>query len=127
MSTGNPRERLGLPRVAQIGYVVRDLDAAIALYDPLLHWSADTKFAYLERPDDPTLIELLQMPGAAPGSMATRWASLELLTGNALRVAAEPGSQRPLRRRTASASATCFAAWSCELKTWRTMPSRSIT
>jgi catechol 2,3-dioxygenase-like lactoylglutathione lyase family enzyme len=147
--------RLGLPRVAQIGYVVRNLDAAIALYDPLFgpfrrmdgsvqaaeyrgrladcrlelafgwsgeleieliawisgdcphreflekgregmhhlqfrvddcdgwiarlrplgyqpiwykHRSADTKFAYLERPDDPTLIEFLQMPPTGPGS-----------------------------------------------------------
>ena len=33
------------------------------------HWSADTKFAYLERPGDPTLIEFLQMPGG-PGSIA---------------------------------------------------------
>jgi len=157
MSTGSPLHRLGLPRVAQIGYVVRDLDAAIALYDPLFgpfkrmdgsvqaaeyrgrradcrlelafgwsgdleielitwvsgdsphreflekgregmhhlqfrvddcdgwveklrplgyesiwykHWSADTKFAYLERADDPTLIEFLQMPAGGPGSVA---------------------------------------------------------
>jgi len=149
-------ERMGLPRVAQIGYVVRDLEAAIRLYDPLFgpfktmdgsvqaaryrgrladcrlelafgwsgdveieliqwvsgdcphrefiekgregmhhlhfrvedcdgwveklrplgydaiwtkHWSADTKFAYLERAGDPTLIEFLQMPGG-PGSMS---------------------------------------------------------
>jgi catechol 2,3-dioxygenase-like lactoylglutathione lyase family enzyme len=147
--------RLGLPRVAQIGYVVRDLDAAIALYDPLFgpfqrmdgsvqaaeyrgrladcrleiafgwsgdleieliawlsgesphreflekgregmhhlqfrvgdcdgwiaklrplgyqpiwykRWSADTTFAYLERADDPTLIEFLQMPAGGPGA-----------------------------------------------------------
>jgi catechol 2,3-dioxygenase-like lactoylglutathione lyase family enzyme len=143
-------QQLGLPRVAQLGYVVRDLDAAIRLYDPLFgpfrrmdgsvqgveyrgrladcrlelafgwsgeleieliqwisgecphrefiekgregmhhlqfrvddcdawiaklaplgyariwykRWSADTTFAYLERPGDPTLIEFLQMPG----------------------------------------------------------------
>jgi len=31
-------------------------------------WSADTTFAYLERPDDPTLIELLQMPEGGPSS-----------------------------------------------------------
>jgi catechol 2,3-dioxygenase-like lactoylglutathione lyase family enzyme len=35
MDARNALARLGLPRVAQIGYVVRDLDAAIALYDPL--------------------------------------------------------------------------------------------
>ena len=155
MSTGHPLQRLGLPRVAQIGHVVRDLDAAIALYDPLygpftrmdgsvqaveyrgrladcrlelgfgwsgdveieliawisgdcphreflekgregMHhlqfrvddcdgwiaklrplgyrtvwykrYSADTTFAYLERADDPTLIEFLQMPPGGPGS-----------------------------------------------------------
>jgi hypothetical protein len=156
MGGATEMERMGLPRVAQIGYVVRDLDAAIRLYDPLFgpfttmngsvqqaryrgkpadchlelalgwsgdleiefiqwvsgdcphrefiekgregmhhlqfrvedcdawvekllplgydtiwykHWSADTKFAYLERAGDPTLIEFLQMPGA-PGSMS---------------------------------------------------------
>ena len=149
MSTGDALRRVGLPRVAQIGYVVRDLEAAIRLYDPLFghfktmdgsvqaaryrgrladcrlelafgwsgdveieliawvsgdsphrefiergregmhhlqfrvddcdawiaklaplgyariwykRWSADTIFAYLERPGDPTLIEFLQMP-----------------------------------------------------------------
>jgi len=147
---------LGLPQVAQVGYVVRDLQAAIKLYEPLfgpfrsmdgsvqdatyrgrradcklelafgwsgdveieliqwvsgdcphrefiekgregmhhLHfrvddcdgwirkleplgfrsiwykkWSADTTFVYMERANDPTLIEFLQMPGA-PGSMS---------------------------------------------------------
>jgi len=156
MSGAEAMERVGLPRVAQIGYVVRDLEAAIRLYDPLFgpfqtmngsveqahyrgrladchlelafgwsgdveieliqwvsgdcphrefiergregmhhlhfrvedcdawveklrplgydaiwykHWSVDTKFAYLERAGDPTLIEFLQMPGA-PGSMS---------------------------------------------------------
>jgi methylmalonyl-CoA/ethylmalonyl-CoA epimerase len=156
MSDSSTFQRVGLPRVAQIGYVVRDLEAAIRLYDPLFgpfrrmdgsvekaryrgrladcrlelafgwsgdveieliqwfsgdcphrefiekgregmhhlhfrvedcdawveklrplgyeaiwtkHWSADTKFAYLERAADPTLIEFLQMPGG-PGSMS---------------------------------------------------------
>jgi catechol 2,3-dioxygenase-like lactoylglutathione lyase family enzyme len=156
MSGAKEIGRVGLPRVAQIGYVVRDLERAIRLYDPLFgpfrtldgsvqaahyrgrladcklelafgwsgdveieliqwvsgdcphrefiekgregmhhlhfrvedcdawverlrplgydaiwakHWSADTKFAYLERPGDPTLIEFLQMPGG-PGSIA---------------------------------------------------------
>ena len=31
-------------------------------------WSADTVFAYLERPGDPTLIEFLQMPPDGPGA-----------------------------------------------------------
>ncbi len=31
-------------------------------------WSADTVFAYLERPGDPTLIEFLQMPPGGPGA-----------------------------------------------------------
>ena len=35
MSGAEAMERVGLPRVAQIGYVVRDLEAAIRLYDPL--------------------------------------------------------------------------------------------
>ena len=156
MSSAKEIRRVGLPRVAQIGYVVRDLDAAVRLYDPLFwpfktmngsvqealyrgrladcqlelafgwigdveieliqwvsgdcphrefiekgregmhhlhfrvedcdawveklrplgyevvwykHWSADTKFAYLERPGDPTLIEFLEMPGG-PGSIS---------------------------------------------------------
>jgi len=156
MSGARAIRRVELPRVAQIGYVVRDLAAAIRLYDPLFgpfktmdgsvqaatyrgrladcrlelafgwsgdveieliqwvsgdcphrefiekgregmhhlhfrvedcdgwveklrplgyeaiwykHWSADTKFAYLERAGDPTLIEFLQMPGG-PGSMS---------------------------------------------------------
>jgi hypothetical protein len=155
MSSTSPLSRLGLPPLAQIGYVVRDLDAAVARYDPLFgpfrrmdgsvpaaeyrgrladcrlelafgssgpleieliawisgecphreflekgregmhhlqfrvdhcdgwiarlrplgwspiwykRWSVDTTFAYLERADDPTLIELLQMPAGGPGS-----------------------------------------------------------
>ena len=151
----SPLRGVGLPRVAQIGYVVRDLDAAIALYDPLFgpfqrldgsveaaqyrgrladcrleiafgwsgdveieliawvsgdsphrefiesgregmhhlqfrvddcdawiaklrplgyepiwykRWSEDMTFAYLERRDDPTLIEFFQKPGP-PGSL----------------------------------------------------------
>jgi hypothetical protein len=155
MSTRHELQALGLPRVAQLGHVVRDLDAAIALYDPLFgpfrrmdgsvqaaeyrgrladcrlelafgwsgeleieliawisgdcphreflekgregmhhlqfrvgdcdgwiaklrplgyqpiwykRWSADTTFAYLERADDPTLIEFLQMPAGGPGA-----------------------------------------------------------
>jgi len=148
--------KLGLPQVAQVGYVVRDLQASMKLYEPLfgpfrtmdgsvqqatyrgrladcklelafgwsgdveieliqwvagdcphrefiekgregmhhLHfrvedcdgwirrleplgyrtiwykqWSPDTVFAYLERANDPTLIEFLQMPGG-PGSVS---------------------------------------------------------
>lgn len=151
-------KQLGLPPIAQLGHVVRDLQAAMALYEPLygpfstmdgsiqaatyrgriadaklamafgrsgdleielIEWqggesphrefiergregihhvqfrvedcdgwiervkplgyevvwykrySADTTFAYLERPGDPTLIEFLQMPPAGPGTGTT--------------------------------------------------------
>jgi hypothetical protein len=39
-------------------------------YEPVWYknWSADTRFCYLERPGDPTLIELLEMPPGGPGS-----------------------------------------------------------
>jgi hypothetical protein len=39
-------------------------------YEPIWYknWSADTRFCYLERPGDPTLIELLEMPPGGPGS-----------------------------------------------------------
>jgi hypothetical protein len=38
-------------------------------YTPIWYkrWSADTRFAYLERPGDPTLIEFLEMPPGGPG------------------------------------------------------------
>lgn len=155
--TGNVLKQLGLPPIAQLGHVVRDLRAAMALYEPLygpfttmdgsvqevtyrgrladaklalafgrsgdleielIEWqggesphrefiergregihhvqfrvddcdgwiekvkplgyeviwykrfSADTIFAYLERPNDPTLIEFLQMPLTGPGTGA---------------------------------------------------------
>ena len=157
MNADHPITRLGLPPADQIGFVVRDLDAAMALYDPLfgpfstmdgsvkkaiyrgqpkdlmlnigfgrsgdleielIQWvdgysphrefiargregmhhlrcrvedadgwiekaktvgyqvvwykqfSADTTFAYLERPGDPTLIEFLQMPANGPQTPA---------------------------------------------------------
>jgi hypothetical protein len=150
-------KQLGLPPIAQLGHVVRDLRAAMALYEPLygpfttmdgsvqevtyrgrladaklaiafgrsgdleielIEWqggesphrefiergregihhvqfrvddcdgwiekvkplgyeviwykrySTDTTFAYLERPNDPTLIEFLQMPLTGPGTGA---------------------------------------------------------
>lgn len=57
-----------------IRFRVEDADAWIARMEPLGYvaiwykrWSADTTFAYLERSGDPTLIEILQMPGG-PGS-----------------------------------------------------------
>ena len=31
-------------------------------------WSEDTRFGYLERAGDPTLIEFLEMPPGGPGS-----------------------------------------------------------
>lgn len=31
-------------------------------------WSADTVFAYLENPNDPLIVELLQMPAGGPGA-----------------------------------------------------------
>jgi methylmalonyl-CoA/ethylmalonyl-CoA epimerase len=149
MTTQNALKSLGLPKVAQIGYVVRDIRAAVKLYDPLFgpfkfmdgsvdqvdyrgrkadvkldigfgysgdveieliqwiggesphrefiergregmhhlqfrvddcdgwieklktvgyntiwykRWSADTRFVYMERDNDPTIIEFLQMP-----------------------------------------------------------------
>lgn len=155
--TGNVLKQLGLPPIAQLGHVVRDLRAAMALYEPLygpfttmdgsvqevtyrgrladaklalafgrsgdleielIEWqggesphrefiergregihhvqfrvddcdgwiekvkpvgyeviwykrySADTTFAYLARPNDPTLIEFLQMPLTGPGTGA---------------------------------------------------------
>ena len=53
---------------------VEDCDAWVARLERLGYtriwykrWSPDTVFAYLERPGDPTLIELLQMP-APPGA-----------------------------------------------------------
>lgn len=156
--TSNVLKQLGLPPIAQLGHVVRDLRTAMALYEPLygpfttmdgsvqaatyrgrvadvklaiafgrsgdleielIEWqdgesphrefiergregihhvqfrvddcdgwiekvkplgyeviwykrfSADTTFAYLERPDDPTLIEFLQMPPSGPGTDTT--------------------------------------------------------
>jgi methylmalonyl-CoA/ethylmalonyl-CoA epimerase len=157
MTSDHPLIRLDLPPADQIGFVVRDLKAAMALYDPLFgpfstmdgsvkavqyrggvadvsldiafgrsgdleieliewvsghsphrefiergregmhhlrfrvddadHWiekaktvgfqaiwykrySADTTFAYLERENDPTLIEFLQMPANGPTAPA---------------------------------------------------------
>ena len=157
MNADHSLTHLGLPPADQIGFVVRNLDAAMALYDPLFgpfstmdgsvkavtyrgrvedvslkiafgrsgdleieliewvsgysphrefiergregmhhlrfrvddadHWiekvksagfeaiwykrySADTTFAYLERPGDPTLIEFLQMPPQGPQTPA---------------------------------------------------------
>ena len=34
------------------------------------NWSADTRFGYLERPGDPTLIEFLEMPPGGPGGQS---------------------------------------------------------
>ena len=55
---------------------VEDCDGWIRRLEPLGYqtiwykrWSEDTTFAYLERANDPTLIEFLQMPGG-PGSVA---------------------------------------------------------
>jgi len=55
---------------------VEDCDAWVRRLEPLGYqtiwykrWSEDTIFAYLERANDPTLIEFLQMPGG-PGSVA---------------------------------------------------------
>jgi len=119
MSTPSPLQRVGLPRVAQIGYVVRDLDAAIALYDPL--------FGPFQRMDGS--VQAARYRGRRADcrlELAFGWSGdLEIEHSHVGRCCRE--DQRPLRRRTASASSTCFAAWSCELKTWRTMPSRSIT
>src|SRR5207253_8548767 len=36
-------------------------------------------------------------------------------------------NQDSIARSAFSAASTCCAAWNCELKTWRTVPSRSIT
>jgi methylmalonyl-CoA/ethylmalonyl-CoA epimerase len=158
MTTADPFKSLGLPQVAQIGFVVRHLEAAIKLYEPLfgpfrcmdgsvqaaeyrgriadaelklafgwsgdveieliewvsgdsphrefiesgregmhhLHFrvddcdgwiekmkapgyqpiwykcfSTDIKFTYMERPNDPLIVEFLQMPGK-PGSLGGR-------------------------------------------------------
>ncbi|HPG27946.1 MAG: VOC family protein [Spirochaetaceae bacterium] len=56
-------------------YRVDDADAWIARLAPLGYapiwykvFSADTVFAYLERPGDPLLIEFLQMPPGGPGT-----------------------------------------------------------
>ena len=157
MSAAPALSQLGLPQIAQVGFVVRDLRAAIARYEPLFgpfwtmdgsvagatyrgriadvkleiafgrsgdvemeliewqggesphrefiergcegmhhvqyrvddadgwiaklealgyvniwykRWSADTVFAYLERPGDPTIIEFLEMPPGGPGTGA---------------------------------------------------------
>lgn len=58
-----------------IRFRVEDTDAWIVRlreldYEPIWYkrWSADTVFAYLERAQDPTLLELLQMPAGGPGS-----------------------------------------------------------
>lgn len=58
-----------------IRFRVEDADAWIARLEALGYaaiwykrFSADTTFAYLERSGDPTLIEILQMPQAGPGS-----------------------------------------------------------
>lgn len=41
-------------------------------YEPIWYknWCADTRFCYLERAGDPTLIELLEMPPGGPGTGA---------------------------------------------------------
>lgn len=58
-----------------IRFRVEDVDAWIPKLEALGYrtawykrWSADTTFAYLERADDPTWIELLQMPPGGPGA-----------------------------------------------------------
>lgn len=64
----------GAEGMHHIRYRVDDADAWIARlgacgYEPIWYkrYSEDTTFAYLERPEDPVIIEFLQMPLTGPG------------------------------------------------------------
>ena len=67
----------GREGIHHVQFRVEDCDGWIARAQPLGYeviwykrFSADTTFAYLERPGDPTLIEFLQMPSGGPGTSA---------------------------------------------------------
>lgn len=67
----------GREGIHHVQFRVEDCDGWIARAQPLGYeviwykrYSADTTFAYLERPGDPTLIEFLQMPQGGPGTGA---------------------------------------------------------
>ena len=67
----------GREGIHHVQFRVEDADGWIGKVQPLGYeviwykrYSADTTFAYLERRDDPTLIEFLQMPPDGPGSSA---------------------------------------------------------
>ena len=67
----------GREGIHHVQFRVEDCDGWIAKVQPLgyeviwyMRFSADTTFAYLERPGDPTLIEFLQMPSGGPGTSA---------------------------------------------------------
>lgn len=67
----------GREGIHHVQFRVEDCDGWIARAQPLGYeviwykrFSADTTFAYLERPGDPTLIEFLQMPQGGPGTGA---------------------------------------------------------
>lgn len=65
----------GREGIHHVQFRVEDCDSWIEKVKPLgfeviwyKRFSADTTFAYLERPGDPTLIEFLQMPPGGPGT-----------------------------------------------------------
>ncbi len=67
----------GREGIHHVQFRVDDADGWISKVQPLGYqaiwykrYNADTTFAYLERPGDPTLIEFLQMPGAGAGAMS---------------------------------------------------------
>ena len=64
----------GREGIHHVQFRVEDCDGWIERVRPLGYeliwykiWSADTRFGYLERPADPTLIEFLEMPPGGPG------------------------------------------------------------
>jgi methylmalonyl-CoA/ethylmalonyl-CoA epimerase len=67
----------GLEGIHHVQFRVDDCDGWIERVRPLgyeliwyKNWSADTRFGYLERPGDPTLIEFLEMPPGGPGGQS---------------------------------------------------------
>src|SRR5580704_2427300 len=66
---------LGREGMHHVQYRVEEADAWITRLEPLGYqpiwykrWCADTTFAYLERPGDPLIVEILEMPPGGPGT-----------------------------------------------------------
>ena len=67
----------GREGIHHVQFRVDDCDGWIERVRPLgyeliwyKNWSADTRFGYLERPGDPTLIEFLEMPPGGAGGQS---------------------------------------------------------